>query len=45
MSGISNITAITGVPKSIQFRMNIPKTPDRSEFATSNKELSNHKKK
>ena len=45
MSGISNITAITGVPKSIQFRMNIPKTPDRSEFATSNKELSNQKKK
>jgi hypothetical protein len=25
MSGISNITAITGAPKSIQFRMNIPK--------------------
>jgi hypothetical protein len=32
MSGISNITAITGAPKSIQFRMNIPKTPDRSDL-------------
>ena len=46
ISGISNFTAITGAPKSIHFRMNIPKTPDRSEFSTSLKDeraLSNQK--